>query len=160
MPPQPLTGKRERSLEVLAPSAYSVCGAHLPRACLTRYVALSGFLNLRALYFSTAFRPYFMPVTPMGFYPSELYPAPSWYLLSESMPPCRYPHRTEGTAQADFKAFTRHRAVTTCCFIRAQRGNMLSWVSSSPGLSPHLRSVSRRDDPLLSFLPYCSCPVR
>jgi len=66
MPPSNLAEWKDRSLEVPAPSASSVCGANFPRTCLIRYVALSGFLNLLAPYFSAASRPYFMPERPWG----------------------------------------------------------------------------------------------
>jgi hypothetical protein len=55
------------SLGVYLPSAYAEWGALLTRVCLTRYVPLSGFFTLSAVFFSPNLPGFFHPGTLLGF---------------------------------------------------------------------------------------------
>lgn len=52
---------------VYLPSAYAEWGAHLTRVCLTRYVPLTGFFTLSAVFFSPNLPGFFHPGTLLGF---------------------------------------------------------------------------------------------
>jgi hypothetical protein len=60
-------GDRATSLGLSSPTTHSPSGAHFTRAYHTRYVALSGFHNLLAPFFSGRLPVLFQPVAPMGF---------------------------------------------------------------------------------------------
>jgi hypothetical protein len=139
MPPSTLTGLRDRSLEVSAPSAYSVCGAHSTRTCLTRYVALSGFLNLLAPCFSAGLPAFFHAGNAHGVPTLQsFHPTCSRSPLSRSVPSCRY----RCLRSSRLQGFRRTQSRRHVRRVRARRGSVLSWVSPSSGLSPHPRTAS------------------
>jgi hypothetical protein len=70
-------------------------GAHYPRVCLTRYVALSGFLSLLAPCFSRRLPALFHAGNALGVLPSRAFPPRQAGTPSRGpMPSCRWPPRT------------------------------------------------------------------
>jgi len=64
----------DNSPEVFSPTGHSTPGVHSARACLTRYVPLSGFLNLLADSSSRSLLALFHASNPLGVHPPGLFP--------------------------------------------------------------------------------------
>jgi len=114
-PPQHHAADSSRG--VLSPTTFAVTWNPSPRAYHTRYVALSGFLNLLALYCSRRLPAIFKPVTSLGFRPfrasspkasrNRLSTLNAFLLLP---PPNRDPQGAPTRKRTSFKALSRLRS--------------------------------------------------
>jgi hypothetical protein len=120
-------------------------GAHLPRACLTRYVALTGFLSLLALYFSRRLPALFHAGNALGVPPSRAFPPRQAGTPSRGpLPSCRWPPRCSSTPRPQ----AGRGSVAPAPLFRNRRSPMLSWafipsrVFPSPAMEPRMGSSS------------------
>jgi hypothetical protein len=142
-PLQSITGRACRTRQPPSPTALMgfgplrrlrQSGAHCPRACLTRFVALSGFLSLLALYFSRRLPALFHAGNALGVPPSRAFPPRQAGTPSQGpLPSCRWPSRAarlQGLgARRGSVAATRH--ISGLAATRCSPG-----LSSPPGSSP------------------------
>lgn len=120
-------------------------GAHYSRACLTRYVALSGFLNLLALYFSRRLPALFHAGNAHGVLPSRAFPPRQAGTSSRGpLPSCRWPPRCSSTPGPQ----AGRGSVAPAALFRTRRSPVLSWafipyrVFPSPAMEPQKGSSS------------------
>jgi len=130
--------------------------AHLPRACLTRYVAPSGFLNLLTPFFSRSPPALFHAGNALGVFPFRAFPP-----LSAAPPTHRrrfYPHVVsqkilERTPRLDFRAFSQEQVrCSASAYFSLDEARCSPGFFSPPGFSPS-SPVSARSFRLPAFDP-------
>jgi hypothetical protein len=97
-----------------------------------------------------AFRPYFMPVTPLGFALQSFFPSSSRVPLGSALPSCRSPSRFGSASGPCSRAWVR---CSDGSFSDSARARCSPGLSSPPGFSPLSRWLPFRFASSLGLLP-------